>query len=106
MKGKDICTSVFIFFFVIFMGLFLSSKTGYYEEEAHNKTILTKEQIKVFEQDIKDGKEVDINNYLTANEKNYDNKISDGALYISNLVSNFIKNLLTSIVREMSKMIT
>ena len=51
MKVKDVWLGIFIFLLVIFFGLYFSSKTGYYETEEKNKTILTLEQIKAFEKD-------------------------------------------------------
>ena len=43
MKVKDVWLGIFIFLLVIFFGLYFSSKTGYYETEEKNKTILTLE---------------------------------------------------------------
>ena len=55
MKVKDVWLGIFIFLLVIFFGLYFSSKTGYYETEEKNKTILTLEQIKAFETDVQNG---------------------------------------------------
>ena len=54
----------FNFLLVIFLTLYFSQLTGYYEYQNYQKMIMTEEQIKQFEQDIKDGKEVSLLNRL------------------------------------------
>lgn len=68
-------TSIFILF-TIFVCLYFASNNGYYEYQNKEKTELTKEKIKQFEEDIKNGKRVDIKDYLSKEDKNYDNKIT------------------------------
>ena len=67
---------IFLFFFVIFLTLYFSQLTGYYEFKNYQKMTLTEEQIVQFEQDIKDGKEVDIKNYVVDTKKDYQKTIS------------------------------
>ena len=45
---------VFVLAFIAFLTLYLSQATGYYEYENHQKATLTEEQIKQFEQDVRD----------------------------------------------------
>ena len=45
-----------------------------YEYRQHEKKVLTEEQIKKFESDVKNGVEIDINDYVFK-EKDYSNKI-------------------------------
>ena len=58
MKPEKIFKSVLMILFIIFISLYISQSSGYYEYEQYKKVELTKEQIKKFEQDIKDGKKV------------------------------------------------
>ena len=46
--------------FIIFMGLYISSVSGFYEAKLSNKVALTDEAIKKFEQDVLEGKNVDV----------------------------------------------
>ena len=55
---------IFIVFFMSFLVIYFSELTGYYEYQNYKKATLTEEQIKKFEEDVKNGKEVDINKYL------------------------------------------
>ena len=62
--------------FVTFFALYLSQSTGYFEYRNSKKVALTNKQIEKFEQDIKEGKTVDIENYIETNNQNYQNTIS------------------------------
>lgn len=77
-------------FFIIFIGftvLYFSQATGYYEYKIHNKVTLTDEEIKKFEQDVKDGKNIDVENYVKDDSPHYDNDLSNLGLKISKKIS-------------------
>ena len=48
--------------------------------------MLTEEQIKEYEEDIEAGKDVTIKDYLNKDKVNYDNKVSDLGLDLSELI--------------------
>lgn len=87
MNSSNIARITILILFILFIGLYLVGNSNYYDYEAASKTRLTKEQIKQFEQDVAEGKAVDVQNYLKLNEKNYSNPISDTALEISQTIS-------------------
>lgn len=93
-----ICKLVIIIFFVSFLTLYFSQKSGYFEYEQYKKTSLTKEQIEKFEQDIKDGKQVDITNYLDNKDKDYSNKVSNLGLSLSKGIEKTIKGGLNKVI--------
>ena len=70
--------------------LYFSQATGYYEYKIHDKVALTDEEIKKFEQDIKDGKDIDVENYVKNNEPKYDNDLSNLGLNLSKKISKTI----------------
>jgi hypothetical protein len=57
-----------------------------YKSDLTIKKELTEEQIKKFESDIKDGKEININNYIVK-ENNYSNSVTE----INSNISHFIE---------------
>ena len=63
-KKNRLFKIIFWLFFLSFMLIYFSELTGYYEYKNYQKSIMTNEQIKQFEQDIKDGKEVNLDNYV------------------------------------------
>ena len=73
---KKLFNSIIFILFTLFVCLYLASNNGYYEYQNKEKTELTKEKIKQFEDDIRNGKKVDIKDYLTKETKSYDNKVT------------------------------
>ena len=63
--------------FVVFLGLYIASISGYYESQVSNKVALTDKAIEQFEQDVLEGKVVDINTYINEETKDYSNKFTD-----------------------------
>ena len=67
-------TNIFKFIFMVllfsFTTLYVASYNGYYEYTNQKKVILTNEKIKEFEQDILDGKEIDLNDYIVLSNNN------------------------------------
>ena len=83
---------IFVFIlFISFIVLYFAQKGGYYERINNEKKELTNEQIQIFEEDVRNGKKIDINNYIINNEKKYDNKISRFGLLTSNLIGKYFK---------------
>ena len=94
---KGFCFTLIIVFFV----MILASSSGYYEYELSKKTTLTNEAIARFEQDLKDGKNIDIDDYVVKEEKNYDNRISR----MGNSISDKINNVVSTGVKYLFKYI-
>lgn len=69
------------------------------------QTTLTADQIEQFEQDVKDGKEVDIESYLANTNPNYQTKFSKVGLDISKSVSNVVKKGVESF-NQLNKFVT
>lgn len=72
---------VFLFFVLYFM-----QASGYNEYARNRENMLTEEQIKEYEEDIESGKDVTIKDYLNKDKVNYDNKVSELGLDLSELI--------------------
>ena len=59
MKSNNIFKFVFIILILVFLFLIVASQSGYYEYELSRKTKLTDEAIDKFENDVKEGKNID-----------------------------------------------
>lgn len=70
--------------FIIFLIIFCSSKTNYYEYANHKKVLITSEKIEEFERDISEGKNVNINDYIKDENKDYSNNVTRVGDFISN----------------------
>lgn len=96
----------FIILFAVFLTVYVSNKYGYYEYQKHEQVTLTEEQIKKFEQDVKDGKEIDIENYITGVDKNYQTKLSQAGLNVSNGLAGIVKTGVDGFFKYIDSVIT
>lgn len=72
---------------------------GYYEYNLKQKNVLTEEAIKRFEQDVASGKEIIASNYIEE-EKNYNNKVSNIALKLSNTISETFDKIIKYLFKQ------
>ena len=77
LKSNNIFKFIFKILILVFLFLIVASQSGYYEYELSRKTKLTDEAIDKFENDVKEGKNIDINNYLVNEKKDYNNDVSN-----------------------------
>ena len=80
--------------FLIFLALYYSSNAGLIDYQAKNKTSLTEEQIKMFEEDVKNNVQIDVKKYIDNKEDRYDNNISKTTLKLSNTIGETIDGIL------------
>ncbi len=69
--------------FFLFLTLYITQASGYDEYNRARATTLTNQEIASFEQDLKEGKEINPSDYLKKNEKDYNNEFSKIGLKIS-----------------------
>ena len=67
---------IFCLLFLIFIALYIALESGYYETRMSKRTTLTQENIKKFEKDIKDGKAIDIDDYVVDENIDYSNTLT------------------------------
>ena len=77
MKPVNIFKFIVIILITCFIFLLVASRSGYYEYELNEKKHLTDQAIERFESDVKNGKAIDINDYVSSTTVSYNNKISD-----------------------------
>lgn len=94
----------FLVLLICFTALYLSEATGYYEYEQHKNMVLTNEKIKEFEQDVEDGKNIDIKNYVETKVPDYSNSVSDFGMGVSNFINTFVTDGLNSIFKFLGDM--
>lgn len=94
-KKKNWFILFILILFFIYMGLYVMDNMGYYNIAAKNK-IITDEKLKEFESDVKNGKEIDIKNYVrdTTNYKNaYSNLGYNMSIGIDNVLNKGFKKV-------------
>lgn len=91
--------------FLSFLVLYFAEAGGYYESVNSKKTYLTNEKIKQFEKDVKEGREIKVENYMVEIKKDYSNNISRFGLFTSKTFAKYFKKGLTSIFSGIDKMV-
>lgn len=104
-KKNKLFKFVFYIFFMSFLVVYFSELTGYYEYQNYKKSALTEAQIKQFEADVASGKEIDINEYLVVENKNYNNTLSKLASNLSDGISNIVKSGVDNTFKILAKMV-
>lgn len=95
----------FFILFITFLTLYFSQGTGYFEFKQHQKVVYTKEQIEKFEEDVANGRDVHIEDYVENTKKDYSNKVSDLGYYISENLGNVVKKGIEGTFSMINKMV-
>jgi len=91
MNKKKIFKVILICFFLAFVVSYIIEKTGYYEYNLQNKTVMTNEAMKEFEKDLKEGKDVRKEDYVISSEKDYTSTLTRGTNKVSIKVNKLLK---------------
>ncbi len=102
--AKKILSKCFVFLFLAFTVLYLSEGAGYFECEQHRNMVLTNDKIKEFEEDVKNGKNIDIENYVETKAKDYSNSVSNFGLDLSDFVNDVVTEGLNSFFKFLGDM--
>ena len=81
---------VILLLFIIFITLFFASYTGYYDYENRKTKNLTESQMRKFEEDVKNGVNLDLETYITKPNTDYRNFLSKLGSKTSKTVSNIV----------------
>ena len=90
---------------IIYSFIFFMVNLGYYEYAYYKKKVLTEEQIEKFEKDVLEGKELDINEYLSKDDefivkkKRLPLKISELIVSITSKGINIVFNYLNKLIK-------
>lgn len=105
MKKDKIFKAVFSLSLIIYLVIYLASASGYYEYKNYKKMTLTEEQIEKFEEDIKEGKEVNVEDYVVKDNNVVDNKIAKMGKKLSFAISDTLTSVLSKSFKAISKFI-
>lgn len=81
---------------VIFFCTYFIEKTGYYEYKLQNKKILTEQEMTKFEKDVKEGKDVSLEDYLTNTNIDYSNNLTKTTSNISIKLNKYLRKILVN----------
>ena len=102
MKGKKVAQFTFSILIILFIALYTTQQTGYYENTKSKKTTLTDDTIKKKKKDVAEGKEISAKNYLVE-EKNYNNTASQFGMKLSSLIEDGFNKAMNALFKEVEK---
>lgn len=97
-KKGSIFLKILAFLFLLYLSLTIAISTGYYEAKLSEKTTLTDEAIQKFEKDVREGKNVDIKDYLIDIKKDYSNETTKLGNHFSSLIEKFMSKGINEMV--------
>ena len=103
--AKRIFFMSFTGLFVCFFVLYIVGITGYFDYKQHEKMVITKENMELFEKDVKEGKEVDVNSYMMEEEYDYNNSLSRFAIDLSNGIEKYTKKFIGGAFKALDKVV-
>jgi len=98
---KKIIKYIPILLLIFFLCLLYIYQNGYYEKYLRKKIDMTNYNIEKFEQDIKDGKDVTIDDYIEE-EKDYSSKLSNLSLKLSYRIENIVDKSIKYFFKKLS----
>lgn len=105
MTKKKLLKNIFILLFITFIIAYVIELTGYYEYKLQNKTIMTNEAMTRFEEDIKEGKDVLLEDYLISTEKDYTSTLTKQTNKLSLGVNKILKKGIEEVFVILSKLV-
>ena len=99
-KSKERFKFILISLIIFFAFVYISGKSGYYQNHLQKNTILTAEAILEFEKDVAEGKPVDIKDYINPDKVDYRNQYSRLGYNLSKVVD----KVLTDGVNRLTKL--
>lgn len=103
--NKTIIKIVIITVLIIFSASYIISESGYYEYTMQQRTIITSEKIKEFEEDVKNNENIDLKEYLSKDEIDYSNKFTNLVYNISDNSNKLAKKAIKYIFKKLGSLV-
>ena len=91
MDKKKFVKIIFFIFFLAFVVSYIIERSGYYEYNLQNRTVLTNESMRKFEKDISEGKDVTLEDYAVPTSKDYRSSFTKNTNKVSIGVNKILK---------------
>ena len=102
---KKITKLIIIVILVIFVSSYIISESGYYEYTMQQRTVITNEKIKEFEEDIRNNESVDLKEYLDKEENDYSNKITTLVYNISDNSNKLARKAIKYLFKKLGSLV-
>ena len=106
MKSKGViyfCLKLFLF---VFLCAYFVELSGYYENHLSNQKNLTEAQMKQFESDVQEGKDVDLTKYLQQSGLDYSTPFTDKVSEFSLKLNRELNRFMGGILKVLEKLVS
>ena len=103
--NKKITKFIITIIVIVFISSYIITESGYYEYTLGQRTIITNEKIKEFEQDIKDNKDIDLVDYLDKDELDYSNAFTNLVYNISDNSNKIARKAMKYLFKKLGSLI-
>lgn len=93
------------FLLFLFVCSYFVEHSGYYEYNLANQRNLTEKQIQQFENDVKLGKNIDLNDYLENHTMDYSNHLTKTTSEINLKLNDYLKQIIQNTFKIFEKFI-
>ena len=90
--------------FIVFVSYIIAFNSGYYEMSNLRRARITEEKKEEFESDVKNGKNVEVKDYISDDYIDYSSTMSKVGSSLSNSINKFIENGLSDFFGNISKL--
>ena len=105
MKKNKFLNFLLIVILMIYVASYYVANSSYYEYKLQERTVLTNEKIKEFEEDVKNNENIDIKDYVVSEEVDYSNKISNLVYNFSDTANNVARKCIKAIFKKLSYLV-
>lgn len=90
--------------FLMFVAYTIAYDSGYYEANISRKSKITEEKLQEFEQDVKEGKEIDVKDYVETDYVDYSSSMSKLGNKLSSSIDTFMDSGLSDFFELLGKL--
>lgn len=103
-KKKGPLYYTFMLLVIVFIALYIALESGYYENKVSKKVAITESAITEFENDVKEGNEIDIKEYLQDDYIDYSSEASRMGVKVSGKIESFMTSGIEKFFKLLGKL--
>lgn len=103
--NKSLIKLILLIIIIAFISSYLIASSGYYEYTMQQRTIITNEKIKEFEEDIKNNENIDLKEYYSKEKIDYSNKFTTLVYNISDNSNKLTKKIIKALFKKLGTMV-
>jgi len=103
-KKKNYFLIILSLLFIVFAAYMVAYNSGYYEANVSRKSKITEEKLQEFERDVKEGKEIDIKDYVENDFVDYSSSLSKLGNRFSSSIDTFMDSGLSDFFAFLGKL--